>query len=424
MKVLIISPSKGLYDSQSDGYNGVGWVASLQQYLEKEQDIELAMAFVTPAPLQKEKRGNTMYYPIHIPDRSGLKKLYYYWQGYKKDVFDKSIVILLKEVIEDFTPDIIHIFGTESNLGYIIGETDVPCVVHIQGILSTVLNVYFPLGLNVKSFVTPTNIREYWFRNGIVFNYNRMVLAAEREKAFIRKSKYIIGRTEFDKQFSRLYNSDIKYFHVDEILRDEFYKCAKWNFREGKLRLVSTLSPTIYKGVDIVLKTASILKECNVDFEWTIIGINKKNSIVSKIERYNNLFAEDLSVSFAGIRTAQEIVGILQESTIYVHPSYIDNSPNSLCEAQYIGMPTIATNVGGIPTMMNFNYEYMVSPVNPYSLAVKILDLFSQITSGRYVNGLEEIACKRHNPEKIMRELKDVYSTIISEHKKCNERRV
>lgn len=414
MKVLIISPSKGLYDSQSDGYNGVGWVASLQQYLEKEQDIELAMAFVTPAPLQKEKRGNTMYYPIHIPDRSGLKKLYYYWQGYKKDVFDKSIVILLKEVIEDFSPDIIHIFGTESNLGYIIGETDVPCVVHIQGILSTVLNVYFPLGLNVKSFVTPTNIREYWFRNGIVFNYNRMVLAAEREKAFIRKSKYIIGRTEFDKQFSRLYNSDIKYFHVDEILRDEFYKCAKWNFREGKLKIVSTLSPTIYKGIDIVLKTASILKECDVDFEWTIIGINKKNSIVSKIERYNNLLAEDLSVSFAGIRTAQEIVAILQESTIYVHPSYIDNSPNSLCEAQYIGMPTIATNVGGIPTIMNYQEEFMESPIVPHSLASKIISLHQKIIRGEYESTLNHLAIQRHNPFVIIKKLKDVYSKILS----------
>lgn len=414
MKVLIISPSKGLYDSQSDGYNGVGWVASLQQYLEKEQDIELAMAFVTPAPLQKEKRGNTMYYPIHIPDRSGLKKLYYYWQGYKKDVFDKSIVILLKEVIEDFSPDIIHIFGTESNLGYIIGETDVPCVVHIQGILSTVLNVYFPLGLNVKSFVTPTNIREYWFRNGIVFNYNRMVLAAEREKAFIRKSKYIIGRTEFDKQFSRLYNSDIKYFHVDEILRDEFYKCAKWNFREGKLKIVSTLSPTIYKGIDIVLKTASILKECDVDFEWTIIGINKKNSIVSKIERYNNLLAEDLSVSFAGIRTAQEIVAILQESTIYVHPSYIDNSPNSLCEAQYIGMPTIATNVGGIPTIMNYQEEFMESPIVPHSLASKIISLHQKIIRGEYESTLNHLAIQRHNPFIIIKKLKDVYSKILS----------
>ena len=414
MKVLIISPSKGLYDSQSDGYNGVGWVASLQQYLEKEQDIELAMTFVTPAPLQKEKRGNTMYYPIHIPDRSGLKKLYYYWQGYKKDVFDKSIVILLKEVIEDFSPDIIHIFGTESNLGHIIGETDVPCVVHIQGILSTVLNVYFPLGLNVKSFVTPTNIREYWFRNGIVFNYNRMVLAAEREKAFIHKSKYIIGRTEFDKQFSRLYNSDIKYFHVDEILRDEFYKCDKWNFREGKLKLVSTLSPTIYKGIDIVLKTASILKECDVDFEWTIIGINKKNSIVSKIERYNNLFAEDLSVSFAGIRTAQEIVGILQESTIYVHPSYIDNSPNSLCEAQYIGMPTIATNVGGIPTIMNYQEEFMESPIVPHSLASKIISLHKKIIRGEYESTLNHLAIQRHNPFVIIKKLKDVYSKILS----------
>lgn len=414
MKVLILSPTKGLYDSQTSGYNGVGWVASLQYYLERESDIELAMAFVSHVELPKEKRGNTIYYPLFIPKRTGLSKLYYYWHGYKKDVFDDSIKNPIQNVINDFSPDIIHIFGTESNLGYIIGETDVPCVVHIQGILSTVLNVYFPLGLNVKSFVTPTNIREYWFRNGIVFNYNRMVLAAEREKAFIRKSKYIIGRTEFDKQFSRLYNSDIKYFHVDEILRDEFYKCAKWNFREGKLKLVSTLSPTIYKGIDIVLKTASILKECDVDFEWTIIGINKKNSIVSKIERYNNLFAEDLSVSFAGIRTAQEIVAILQESTIYVHPSYIDNSPNSLCEAQYIGMPTIATNVGGIPTIMNYQEEFMESPIVPHSLASKIISLHKKIIRGEYESTLNHLAIQRHNPFIIIKKLKDVYSKILS----------
>lgn len=29
MKVLILSPTKGLYDSQTGGYNGVGWLASL-----------------------------------------------------------------------------------------------------------------------------------------------------------------------------------------------------------------------------------------------------------------------------------------------------------------------------------------------------------------------------------------------------------
>ena len=53
MRLLILSPSKSLYDSQKEGYNGVGWIASLQQYLEKEQDIELALAFVTPSPAKK-----------------------------------------------------------------------------------------------------------------------------------------------------------------------------------------------------------------------------------------------------------------------------------------------------------------------------------------------------------------------------------
>ena len=415
MKLLIVSPSKGLYDSQGEGYNGVGWVASLQQHLEKEHDIELALTFVTPTPLQKEKRGNTVYYPIHIPDRSHFKKLYYYWHGYKKDVFDKSIVNPLKEVIKDFVPDLIHIFGTESDLAFIVGDTDIPCVIHIQGLLCAVSNISYPAGISKRDFMSITDIREFWIRNGIIFNNRRMRLSAEREKEHIKKCKYIIGRTQWDKEIAELYNPNIQYFHVDEVLRTPFYNAGKWEFNGGKLKLVSTLSPTIYKGFDIVLKTAKALQESGVDFEWNIIGINSNHKIIKLLEKSCGLRSADLNINYLGIKQPEEMIGILHDATMYVHPSYIDNSPNSLGEAQYLGMPTIATNVGGIPTIMNYNEEYMASPVVPHSLAVRILKLYKEIVGGSYINKLSLIAQERHNPIKIIKSLKSTYKTIITD---------
>lgn len=414
MRLLILSPSKGLYDSQTEGYNGVGWVASLQQYLEKEEDIELALAFVTPTPAPKEKRGNTLYYPVHIPDRSGLKKLYYYWQGYKKDVFDKSIVNPLKEVIKDFAPDVIHIFGTESNLAYIIDETDIPCVVHLQGLLCACSNISYPAGISEKDFLTITDKREFWLRNGIVFNNRRMKVAAEREKEHLRRCRYIMGRTQWDREIAELYNPSVQYFHVDEVLRTPFYNAGKWKNKGGKLKIVSTLSPTIYKGFDIVLKTAKALQETGIDFEWNIIGINGNHKIIRLIEKSCGLCSADLNINYLGIKQPEEMIEILHNATIYVHPSYIDNSPNSLGEAQYLGIPTIATNVGGMPTMMDYNEKYMASPVVPHSLAVRILALYKELKEGRNINTLSTIAQERHNPSKIIEDLKSTYRTIIT----------
>lgn len=417
MRLLILSPSKGLYDSQTVGYNGVGWVASLQQYIEKEQDIELALAFVTPTPLQKEKRGNTMYYPVHIPDRSGLKKLYYYWQGYKKDVFNKSIVNPLKEVINDFAPDIIHIFGTESNLAYIIDEIDIPCVVHLQGLLCAVSNISYPAGMSENDFMSIADRREFWLRNGIVFNNRRMKIAAEREKEHLKRCRYIIGRTQFDKEIAELYNPNIQYFHVDEVLRPQFYNAEKWKYNGGKMRLVSTLSPTIYKGFDIVLKASKVLRESGVDFEWSIIGINDGHKIIRIIEKATGLSSKELNIKYLGIKTPEEIIEILQGSTMYVHPSYIDNSPNSLGEAQYLGVPTIATNVGGIPTIMNYQHQYMAPPVAPHSLAARILSLDNELKSRTYKNTLMHIAEERHCINNIIKDIKEAYRNIINSNK-------
>ncbi len=415
MKVLFISPNKGLYDSSIEGYNGVGWIAALQYHLERCEDIELAIAFKHNIVAKKEKRGNSTYYPIYKPEKRGFKKLFYYWYGYKKDNYDFSILKDIKEVISDFNPDIIHIFGTESELCCILGETEKPVVVHIQGILNPVLNAYFPPNMNSSTFMSPKYIKEFWLRNGVVFNCQRMQEAAKREYSFIKKCKYFFGRTEWDRSVTELYNPTAGYYHIDEVLRGEFYSAKKWENNASKLTLVSTISSNTYKGLDLVLKTAKLLKERNIDFEWKVIGINN-NYFTDIVENELRINYKDVNIGYQGVMDAKSIILLLQKSTIYIHPSYIDNSPNSLCEAQYLGVPCIATNVGGIPTIMNNEYLYMVPANDPFTLAHKIIKLNSDIKENKYNDLFTKVAEERHNPDRIIESIKSSYRHIIKNY--------
>lgn len=41
---------------------------------------------------------------------------------------------------------------------------------------------------------------------------------------------------------------------------------------KGKIRLISTGCSTLWKGLDMMLKTAKELKRLNIDFEWNVCG--------------------------------------------------------------------------------------------------------------------------------------------------------
>ena len=59
----------------------------------------------------------------------------------------------------------------------------------------------------------------------------------------------------------------------------------------------------------------------------------------------------------------------------FFHPSYIENSPNSVCEAQILGLPVIACNVGGLSTIISHNHSGILIPSNDYSGASYIKEI-------------------------------------------------
>ena len=408
MRILLASTSPGIRHSGSS-YNGVGWMSSLQGLLEEEPGVDLGLAFPTGEKLPSgEKYGRTVYFPLCRPGRSSAGKLAYYYGGYRKSLFEDNISNLLLPVIETFKPDLIHIFGTESDIPMVMMQTEVPCLIHLQGLLGECYRAFFPPDISEKTFRREfVNVRENVLRNGIFFSYREMEVRAKREEEYMRHCRFFMGRTGWDKSYVQSRNPGAAYFHVDEVLRQPFYAARKWAPGLGHLSIVSTISDVLYKGFGLILQTASILKDMVDDFTWTVVGVNPSDPTVKFFERHYGISHTEVNVECAGVLPAERIISLLQDASVFVHPSFIDNSPNSLCEAQYLGVPAIATDVGGIPTLMASQPWNLVPPGDPKALASRIMRVSPED------NQMAD-ALVRHDKAKIIDELLSAYEFIIN----------
>jgi len=90
--------------------------------------------------------------------------------------------------------------------------------------------------------------------------------------------------------------------------------------------------------------------------------------------------AEALHVSenyhYAGIYTRlEEREAFMQSLDVFVMPSFTEGTPNSIIEAMAHGKPIIASNVGGIPDMVNDESGILVAPGDTVALSEAILRL-------------------------------------------------
>ena len=363
-----------------------------------------------------QEKSGTYYYPIYHKPQSIFGKLRTYYGGYKR-IDDNAFVPQIQKVISDFKPDVIHLFGMENPMATILRKTAIPIVVHLQGLLAPCDVAFFPVGLNKSSFLWPFSKEEWLLRNGSVYAKNSIHVKGIRERMLFKRVDYVMGRTDWDYEVSQLLAPHSRYFHVDEVIRPCFYERAgSWKVKaRGKLVVISTISQTIYKGLDLILKTASLLEEeTDIDFEWLVVGVSSGSNYVRFFEK--NVGVKTSKVRYLGVLNAEQLRDSLLESDVYVHPSYIDNSPNSVCEAQLLGMPVIATGVGGVPSLVTHKVTGLLVPANaPYELAYWIMHVTKEkAMAGEMGRKAANVAWKRHDRDVIVKQLLQTYNTILN----------
>lgn len=410
MKVLWFEISvPGRYKSDKTPVSG--WQDSLENIVRTCEDIELTIAFEGTEGMMPKEVDGVKYIPL-VPH-------YTFWDKKYRNFSNRwnkanKVVPLAVKCVEEVKPDIIHCFGTEWEFGQVARYTDIPVVIHMQGCIAPYNDALFPPGYSISDRILQAGINlkeQYHIWRKRHFNASWKDMEQSNFKAV---SNYM-GRTEWDRQLVELFHPGAKYFQVEEALRPSFIENAKeWKPKEGehKLRLITTGCSSHWKGMDTLLKTAHVLKEKGVDFEWLVAG---NMGIQKEVEKKEHLKFAENNVNILGFTGPEELHELLLSSDMYVHTAYIDNSPNAVCEAQYLGMPIIATNVGGIPSIVINDKEGKLVPANScYNMAYEIISLAEdQERQKLYSRNSLTHAKERHNPKHILDELFNCYKTII-----------
>lgn len=395
-----------------------GWQDSLERIVKKYSDIELFVAFETNKKNDRKKNIEGIeYIPIYISN-SLIDKIKNTWTWEVKAV---KLEKIMKNIISDINPDIIHVFGTEWPYGRIAKNTYKPVVVHIMGSLVPYENALYPPGFSYSDILK--NI-PFWNVKGKlskVLSERKYRTWVESECQVWKHVKYYMGRTSWDRALSSIMHPDCLYYHVDEALRESFVSSVKYweyNFR-GKIRLFSVGCSSFWKGPDMLLKTAKILKETNVDFEWIIAGgmpQNMKQIVEKKLKTTYN----ENNIKFIGFIPPHEVMNYIYSSTLFVHTAYIENSPNAICEAQFLGIPVISTNVGGISTLLKNGELGELIPANdPWQMAYSIINLANNPEKmNEYSKKSIKHARERHNDQNIFNQLFKCYNDILNRHQK------
>jgi glycosyltransferase involved in cell wall biosynthesis len=392
-----------------------GWIQSSIFLLQNSPMIELAVVGLVHEKSCIEEDNNTRYYKINYrksPNR--LKRIY---QRFRCKIQDDMVMKDYLGAIRDFNPDIVHIFGLESFLCNLIPALECRCIVHLQGLINPILNAWFPPGVSKNLFYFHS-FNLFYFLKGIGQRqgYKTFQAKAKRELEYFRFIRLFMGRTDWDRMITRSLAKEFKYFHLEEVLRSDFYTDLQWNIKNREeVHFISVMSASIYKGLDVILRTAYLLKLRNVRFQWIICGASKNDTVVKTMEKIVKKKYDQQNISFLGKKTPQELIPLLLDADIFIHPSYIENSPNSVCEAQMLGLPVVATNVGGIPSLITDNETGILFPTNDiYLLAEIIVSLLSDPQKMQYLGKNARIAArKRHDREAILENMENIYQEIL-----------
>jgi glycosyltransferase involved in cell wall biosynthesis len=406
---LWFTNTPSLYKSEKNGYNGGGWIKSLQSLISSNSNIELAISFFHDDKCFKATESNIVYYPISLYNTNFKKIIHNLF--YNK--YDKIELAYFMKVINDFQPDVIHVFGTEKSFGLITRLTKIPVVIHLQGILNPYLNAYFPPGVSLfqtilNKLMNPLGAVNF-LKSFLFFKHN-----AKREAEILSNCNFFMGRTDWDKNISKLYAPSSTYFYCSEVLREKFYETfSSHREKSDKFILVSTISKTTYKGFDLILKTANLLKNnTNLVFEWNVFGVQD----YKEWELILGIKSIDVGINIMGIKDEDNLVISLTKGDVFIHTSYIDNSPNSICEAQMLGLPVISTDVGGISSLITNEISgYLVASNDPFTIAYKVLEIKgNQIKANKIGEKGRQIALRRHDRETIKNDLFNCYYNIIN----------
>jgi phosphatidyl-myo-inositol dimannoside synthase len=327
---------------------------------------------------------------------------YRFWARYLS-VFDEVTVLARAEVAEDPFP--VRTIASGANvrfhdlpsrlafqdylsLGYRlrnrIAESDFQtsaCILRVPGLVGTLLysrlkRTGHPYGVEVVG--DPYEV----FAPGVVTHPIRPLIrllltfwqrkqcanavAAAYVTSHFLQDRYPAGRLAFHTHYSSVELPEEAY-----VAQPRVYANALSN----EIRLISVGSMAqMYKGFDVLIEAVTLLTRTGTTVRLTLVGDGRYRET---IQRQVDELGLAKHVSFAGqLPAGESIRAQLDDADVFVLASRTEGLPRALLEAMARGLPSIATDVGGVPELLP--RACIVPPDDAQALSQKILELLAR----------------------------------------------
>lgn len=140
-----------------------------------------------------------------------------------------------------------------------------------------------------------------------------------------------------------------------------------------KYKLVHTSNNISHdeKGHSVVIKVIKILRDKGYDVEVNFIG---DGPMRPHFERMAQELGIDKYVHFIGwLASSSEVRKVLNENDIFIFPSISEGLPRSVIEAMSVGLPCVASRVGGIPELVSDQFLFDPKDVEGFACGVEKL---------------------------------------------------
>lgn len=142
----------------------------------------------------------------------------------------------------------------------------------------------------------------------------------------------------------------------------------------NKFKIITIARFSWIKGIELLTDVVLILKNKRVDFEWILIGSGTTTDKERFLFDINQKHLTQHLINL-GECSHEKTLEILGDCDLYVQTSLNEGFCNAVLEAQALGIPPVAFNVGGLSeNISDKKTGWLIEPYNVHAMADQIID--------------------------------------------------
>ena len=361
---------------------------ALMQGLAQLADTECHVICCTQQPMSSPKKlaHNIFYHSLHAPKWGWLKS------GYL------GCILAIRKKLREIRPDVVHAQGTERECAIGAVFAPYPRVLTIHGNLRLICRLLKPSpwsALNLQSLIEGFAVPKF---NGIVCitNYTRQAVEHETPKTWVVPNAV-------DPDFIRL---------GDE--RETVIQNPKSKIQNLIVLVVANIDAR--KNQNAFLRSIDSLA-ASQNFTVRFFGRCGDDDYGRE---FHSLVAARPWCHYGGMISRAALRDEFSKASFLALPTHEDNCPMVVLEAQAAGIPVMASNVGGVPDLVEDEVTGLLTdPLRPETMADALSRLLTDPTLAFHLakNGRRQ-ALEKFHPRVIAERHLEIYREVEAESRK------